>query len=215
MKKLIRLTEQGHHKIMKESAKRILREDKFVNNKRLDFSNPLYDKKGFGRSRRRWENNFSQEDQVELVPYSEMDSYDVKFRKDLVRLKKALREKYGVNPNSIHTRITGDEYTNPHEDVSIVIPRNEASKINGGKEFGELTKQLHFVDAPQGNADNERQLWGTICLMYDNPDNDDFEDGYSEHGIRINNSGKAYQPTNNEPEGSDAFWNEFYLNDEF
>jgi hypothetical protein len=35
--------------------------------------------------------------------------------------------------------------------------------------------------------------------LYDNPENDDFEDGYSEHGIRVNDMGRTYQPMHDEP----------------
>jgi hypothetical protein len=219
-KQIIRLTESDLHQMVKEAVNKILKEGKFVNNKRLSFTDPLYDKKGWGKGQQRFKNNFSQRDEVELAPHSEMNGYDIKFRKDLLRLKKMLRERYGVNPNSLHTRIVGTEFSNPHDDVSIMIPRNEAQKIRDKEgfrltNFWELAKQFHFGYAPSTNSGEQRELFGTLCLMYDNPDNDDFEDGYSEHGIRVSHDGKAYQPIENEPEGSDAEFNEFSLDDEY
>lgn len=182
MKKIIRLTESDLHRVISESVRRILKEGNVVNNKRLSDDEQRFNHKG----RERFRNNFKQSDQVQLPSNSEMGGYDMMFRKDLIRLKGLLR-KYGVNPNSMHTRI-GD---NDNQDMVIEIPNARALD----KSFMDNAKQLHFqlgsYDDPQG---------GALYLLYDNPENDDFEDGNSEHGIRVNNQGKAYQPVHDEPE---------------
>jgi len=190
MKRRIRLTEGDLKRIVSESVKRVLKEGKFINNKRLSAEQlPNY------KGRERYKNNFRQSDQVQLTPHHEMSLYDIIFRKDLIRLKKLVREKYGINPSSLHTRIIGNEFSNPNQDVSIEIPANEAFKIDNVKEFMDMVSKLHFQSAPY----DEFQERGTICLMYDNKDNPDYEDGYSAHGIRVNNMGKAYQPIEYEP----------------
>ncbi len=181
MKRTIRLTESDLHRVIKESVKRILNEGKFVNNKKLSDEEQRFNYKG----RERRMNSFKQSDQVQLPSNSEMGMYDVMFRKDLIRLKGLLR-KYGVNPNSIHTRIGA----NDNQDMVIEIPN--AQEL--GKSFMDNAKQLHFQ---VGRYDDPQR--GALYLLYDNPENDDFEDGYSEHGIRVNDMGRTYQPMHDEP----------------
>lgn len=181
MKRTIRLTESDLHRVIKESVKRILKEGKFVNNKKLSDEEQRFNYKG----RERFGNKHKQSDDVQLPPNSEMGMYDVIFKKDLIRLKGLLR-KYGVNPNSIHTRI-GD---NRNQDMVIEIPNAQALD----KSFIDNAKQLHFQVVRY--SDPQR---GALYLLYDNPENDDFEDGYSEHGIRVNDMGRAYQPIHDEP----------------
>ena len=181
MKRRIRLSESDLHRVIKESVKRILKEGKFVNNKKLSDEEQRFNYKG----RERLGNKHKQSDDVQLPPNSEMGMYDVIFKKDLIRLKGLLR-KYGVNPNSIHTRI-GD---NRNQDMVIEIPNAQALD----KLFIDNAKQLHFQVVRY--SDPQR---GALYLLYDNPENDDFEDGYSEHGIRVNDMGRAYQPIHDEP----------------